>query len=61
MSKHDELYHRSPARHQISGALDDNDLQTVAGGDKAVKVTHNDESPKETVTFEYGSLQMSYR
>jgi hypothetical protein len=48
-------------KHQISRALDDNDLETVAGGDKAVKVTHNDESPKETVTFEYGGLQISYR
>jgi hypothetical protein len=61
MSEHDEkLDHRSPAEHQISGALDDKDLEKVAGGDKTVKVTHDDGSPKETVTFEYGSLQIRY-
>ena len=47
--------------HQISGALDDNDLETVAGGDKKVTRAHDDEGPKETVTFEYGGLQISYR
>jgi hypothetical protein len=55
LSKHDEkLDHRSPAAHQISSSvLDDKDLAKVAGGDKAVKVTHDD-YPKEMVTFGMG-------
>ena len=61
MSKHDEkLEQKSPAKHVISGALDDKDLETVTGGGKAVKVTHSDEGPKETVTFEYGGLIVKY-
>jgi hypothetical protein len=61
MSKHDEkLEHKSPAQHEISGALDDKDIEMVTGGDKTVKVTHKDEGPKETVSFEYVSLKINY-
>jgi hypothetical protein len=61
MSKRDEkLDQGSSAAHQISGALDDQDLEKVTGGDKAVKVNHDDASPKETVTFTYGSPQVAY-
>jgi hypothetical protein len=54
MSKPDEKL------NQISGALDDKDLQMVTGGDKKVTWAHDDESPKETVTFEYGGLAIQY-
>jgi len=41
------------------GELNEQALDMVTGGDKPVvprqvKWTHDDESPKETVTFEYG-------
>jgi hypothetical protein len=59
MSKH--LEQKSPAKHEISAALDDKDLEMVTGGDKPVRPktvtwTHDDESPKEEVTFEYGAI-----
>ena len=55
MSKHqDKPEQKSPAKPEIKGGgvLDDTDLEKVTGGDKA--------SPKETVTFNYGSLQIKY-
>ncbi len=55
MRKHDEKL-----EHQISGALDDKDLEKVAGGDKAVKVTHDDAGPKELLSLTFGSLQIKY-
>ena len=66
MSKHDEkLEQKLPAKLEISGALDDKDLEKVTGGDKTVtlqheKVTGHDEGPKETVTFEYGGMVVKY-
>jgi hypothetical protein len=58
MSKHDEkLEQKSPAKTEISGALDDKDLEKVTGGDKA---SPKETFPKETVTFNYGHLEIAY-
>jgi hypothetical protein len=60
MSKHDEKLEQK-SKTAISGALDDKDLNMVSGGDKTVvKKAHDDEGPKETVTFEYGALIVKY-
>jgi hypothetical protein len=57
MSKHDEkLEQKSAVKSEINGALDDKDLEKVTGGDKASPK----ETVKETVTFNYGSLQIKY-
>jgi hypothetical protein len=41
MSKHDEkLEQKSPAKIEISGALDDKDLEKVSGGDVALTHEH---------------------
>jgi hypothetical protein len=59
MNKHeDKLEQKSPAKPEIrgSGALDDKHLEKVTGGDKASPK----ETVKETVTFNYGSLQIKY-
>ena len=56
MSKHDEkLEHKSP-KTQISGALDDRDLQVVTGGKGTVKA----QEPREAVSLEYGGIIFSY-
>ena len=41
MSKHDDkLEQKSPAKIEISGALDDKDLEQVSGGDSTVVLQH---------------------
>jgi hypothetical protein len=58
MSKHDEkLEQKSPAKTEISGALDDKDLEKVTGGDKA---SPKETFPKETVTLNYGHIEYTY-
>jgi hypothetical protein len=60
MSKHeDKLEQKSPAKPEIrgSGALDDKDLEKVTGGDKA---SPKETFPKQTVTFNYGHLEIAY-
>jgi hypothetical protein len=58
MSKHEnKLVQKSRAKTEISGALDDNDLEKVTGGDKA--------SPKETpvresISIPYSSIVWAY-
>ena len=50
-----------PNKLPETGELTDQELDQVAGGvGKAVTWAHNDESPKETVTFEYGGLVINY-
>ena len=45
----------------VASELTDQDLDKVAGGGgKAPSVITHDESPKETVTFEYGGLSIHY-
>ena len=45
----------------IASELTDQDLDEVAGGGgKAPSGITHDESPKETVTFEYGGLSIQY-
>jgi hypothetical protein len=60
MSKHeDKLEQKSPAKPEIrkgSGALDDQDLEKVTGGDKAAPK----EFPKETVSIAYGAIEFQY-
>jgi hypothetical protein len=42
----------------VKDELGDQDLEKVTGGTTPpVKWSHDDEAPKETVTFEYGSLR----
>jgi hypothetical protein len=58
MSKHDEkLEQKSPAKTEISGALDDKDLEKVTGGDKA---SPKETFPKETLTLAYGHINFEY-
>jgi hypothetical protein len=41
----------------IMAELGEQDLEKITGGTKpTVTWSHDDESPKETVTFEYGAL-----
>jgi hypothetical protein len=60
MSKHqDKLERTSPATPEIAnsgGALDDQDLEKVTGGDKASPK----EFPKETVSFAYAAVAVKY-
>lgn len=62
MSEPSEQQNAIPAEHPDknleAGALSDQELDVVAGGDDKTKTT--DESPKETVTFEYGGLIVRY-
>ena len=64
MSKHDGLQQKSSAKLEVIGALADQDLDPVAGGDKAVpqhgKAAAQDEGPKETIKFVYGGLAIKY-
>lgn len=58
MSKRDEkLEQKSSATVEISGALEDNDLEKVTGGDKAnPKEAH----PTETISLNYGQIEWKY-
>jgi hypothetical protein len=60
MSKHQEKAERkSPAKPEIrkgSGALADQDLETVTGGGKAAPK----EFPQEAVSFAYGAIEVKY-
>ena len=60
MSKHqDKPEQKSPAKPEIekgSGALGDQDLDKVTGGGKVAPK----EFPKETVSFEYGGINIQY-
>jgi hypothetical protein len=62
MSKHEEkLERKSPAKPEIrkgSGALDDQDLEKVTGGDK--KVTGRDKGVTETLTLSFTELKWAY-
>jgi hypothetical protein len=61
MSKHqDKLQQKSLAKlgiNNVCGALDDQDLEKVTGGDKASPK----EFPKETITLNYGSIAYEYK
>jgi hypothetical protein len=61
MSKHqDKLQQKSPAKPEIDndrGALDDQDLAKVTGGDKASPK----EFPKEIITLDYGRIEYQYK
>jgi hypothetical protein len=46
-------------RNSKSQELTPEDLHQVVGGG-APKWSHDDEAPKETVTFEYGALVVQY-
>ena len=51
MSKHeDKLEQKSPATTEISGALDDTDLEKVTGGDAAVVLQHEPVTGQKTVS-----------
>jgi len=60
MSKHqDKLEQKSLAKSEIRkdrGALDDQDLANVTGGDKGVPKVF----PRETVTFSYARIEFKY-
>jgi len=58
MSKHENrLVQKSPAKTEISGALDDNGLEQVTGGDKA---SPKQTFPKETISLNYGHIEWAY-
>ena len=58
MSKHEnKLVQKSPAKTEISGALDDNDLGKVTGGDKA---SPKETFPTETVSINSGHIEWTY-
>jgi hypothetical protein len=58
MSKHEnKLVQKSPAKTEISGALEDNDLEKVTGGDKA---SPKETFPTESVSLSYGKIQWTY-
>jgi hypothetical protein len=58
MSKREnKLVQKSPAKTEISGALDDNDLETVSGGDKA---SPKETFPTETISLNYGRIEWTY-
>ncbi len=60
MSKYEGMLgQKSPAKPEIekdSGALDDQDLANVTGGDKGVPKVF----PRETVTFSYARIEFKY-
>jgi hypothetical protein len=58
MSKQEnKLVQKSPAKTEISGALDDNDLEKVTGGDKA---SPKEAFPTETISLSYGRIEWAY-
>ena len=58
MSKQEnKLVQKSPAKTEISGALDDNDLEKVTGGDKA---SPKETFPTETISLSYGHIEWTY-
>jgi hypothetical protein len=58
MSKQEnKLVQKSPAKTEISGALDDNDLEKVTGGDKA---SPKETFPTETISLSYGYIEWTY-
>lgn len=58
MTKHEnKLVQKSPAKTEISGALEDNDLKKVTGGDKA---SPKETLPRESVGLNYGQIQWTY-
>ncbi|WMT71570.1 hypothetical protein [Bradyrhizobium sp. Ash2021] len=57
----DKLRQKSPAKPEIkngSGALNDQDLDQVTGGDK--KVTGRDKGVTETLTLSFTELKWAY-
>jgi type VI protein secretion system component Hcp len=58
MSKHEnKLIQKSRTKTEISGAIDDNDLDKVTGGGKA---SPKETSPTEAVSLHYGSIAWTY-
>jgi hypothetical protein len=58
MSKHEnKLVQKSPAKTEISGALDDNDLKKVTGGDKA---SPKEPPVRESISLPYSSIAWAY-
>jgi hypothetical protein len=58
MSKHEnKVAQKSPAKTEIIGALDDNDIEKVTGGDKA---SPKETFPKETISLDYGRIAWTY-
>ena len=64
MSKHDDkLEQKSPAKPEIrkgSGALDDQDLEKVTGGDKASPKKVTSVGPTEQISLSFGKLGFKY-
>jgi hypothetical protein len=61
MSKQqDGLEQKSSAKTEVTGAIADQDLDRVTGGDKAAPKREKDQAPKESITFVYGSLAIKY-
>ena len=62
MSKHeDKLEQKSSAKSEIrkgSGAIDDQDLEKVTGGDK--KMTRGDKGVTEALTLSFAELKFAY-
>ena len=58
MSKHEnKLMQKSRAKTEISGALDDNNLDKVTGGGKA---SPKETGPTEAISLSYGSIAWAY-
>jgi hypothetical protein len=61
MSKQqDGLKQKSSAKTEISGAVADQDLDRVTGGDKAAPKRGKDEGPRESITFAFGRPAVKY-
>jgi len=62
MSKQDKkLEQKSPAKTEISGALDEKDLEKVTGGDKAVTPEHEKATggcPTESLTLNFTKIEL---
>ena len=56
-NRENKLVQKSPAKTEISGALDDNDLEKVTGGDKA---SPKETFPTETISLNYGRIEWTY-
>ena len=63
MSKHeDKLEQKSPATTEISGALDDKDIEKVTGGDKASpKRVTGDTGVHENLSLSFSKFSSEYK
>jgi hypothetical protein len=58
MSKHQDKLPAKPLIAKGSGALDDQDLEMVTGGDK--KVTRGDKGVSESLTLSFAEFKVAY-